>query len=110
MYVLCKLKGTGLPGDPYRCDFPTYTLVAHDPATMQAIADVRPEDVPATCKKFEVAAAWIPGGKADCVKIEAGDVAGWNKAIRKKYTEGHAAWKSDDAVEPKALIDVAVEA
>jgi hypothetical protein len=106
VYVLCKLQGTGKPGDSYRADFPTYRIVAVDPAGKQILVDVRDDDVPAACKKFTVVAAWIPGGKADCVKLQAGDADGWQKTIRERYVEGYSKWKADDAVEPKAVADV----
>jgi hypothetical protein len=98
--------GAGTTADPYRAGFPSYQLVAQDVVAKLALVDVQDDDVPAACKKFTVTAAWIPGGKADCVKLQAGDDVAWNKAIREKYAEGYASWKADDAVEPKAIADV----
>lgn len=97
--VLCKLKGAGVAGDPYRCDLPSYQLVAHSVALGLAIADVRDDDVPADAPRREVTQAWAGGRTFTVAVVDAGTRTKWNEAIRKRYREGFKAWDADAAVE-----------
>jgi hypothetical protein len=104
MLVLCKVVGAGLQDDPYRCNFPTHTLIAIDYATLTAIADVRSEDLPAGARTRTVAGSLTEGKPLEVLDVAGVDHAAWAKQLRERYPDTHGRWTPADALAPVAAL------
>lgn len=98
LYVLVKVKGTGTTNDPFRAGFPTYRLVASNPANTQAIIEVPDADVLADYPTTP-APGWAPPEVARVLRLQADREANWNELIRKRYKDGHSQWQAKDELE-----------
>lgn len=96
--VLCRLAGAGTNDDPFRCDLPTYTLVAVDYAALLAVADVRDDDVPQGLPRRRLAGFGVEQVTLEAYVVDVSKRGEWEAQIRGRYGGRFAAWDAESAI------------
>lgn len=97
MIVRCALVGGSGPTNPLRVDLPSYSMIADDPATGRAFADVPDIDVPADVAAF-VRAYPTPDLITPLLSpFPAALARSWREHLARRYDLGEARWKPEVA-------------
>jgi hypothetical protein len=92
MIFRCGLIGGGVPGDPYRVDLPTYTVIADDQASGRAFVDVPSADVPSDVAAFVAAYPTVDLTTPLPVPFPQSLANSWAEHLARRYDLGSAKW------------------
>jgi hypothetical protein len=92
MIIRLPLIGSGVQGDPYRIDLPTYTNSVTNESTGRAFADVPVSDVPADVVAFVAAYPTFDLVTPLPVPFPASLANAWAEHLARRYDLGTAKW------------------
>lgn len=95
--IRCALVGGTGPGDPFRVDLPSYSVIADDPATRRALVNVPDVDVPADVAAFVRANPVVDLIVPLLTPFPAALARSWREHLARRYDLGEARWKPEVA-------------
>ena len=97
MILRCRTIGQGTQSDPFRCDLPTYSVVATDEPTRRALVDVPDVDVPPSVAAFVAAYPVLDLATPRPVPFPPALAAEWREHLARRYDLGNARWSPEVA-------------
>ena len=92
MIIRLALIGSGIPGDPFTIDLPTFSGVITNEATGRAFADVPAVDVPADVAAFVAAYPTVDLTTPLPVPFPQSLANSWAQFLARRYDLGTAKW------------------
>ena len=93
MIIRCALIGGTGPMDPLRVDLPTHSMIADDPQTNRAMANVPDIDVPPDVAAFVNAYPTVDLTTPLPVPFPASLATSWREHLARRYDLGQARWR-----------------
>ena len=92
MIIRLALIGSGIPGDSYRVDLPTFSGIVTNETTGRAFADVPVSDVPADVAAFVNAYPTFDLVTPLPVPFPASLASSWAEFLARRYDLGEVRW------------------